>query len=491
MTTTSTRIADEWVGVCAVVDGVRRTAGAAYHLENPATGEILTSLTEPSEIDADEAVAVAAAVGRSWRQTSLSARQAVLARAAEVLAERRDDLVDAAVNDAGSLRSQAGPFQVDVGIDRLRWWASAPPATFHVPSPDPIGSLAVRVDRTPIGVVVCITPYNFPLVALASKVGPTLTAGNTIVVKPAPQDPLLACALVDALHTALREQGHPAGVVNLVLGSAAASGARLTEHRDVAGVTFTGSTTVGQAIYRSGALTMKRLLLELGGKGALIVRNDADLELAASAAARTWRYHAGQVCRTPARVIAHAGVHDELRDRLVAVGEQLRYGDPDDPATTIGPVISAVQHDRVEALIAGAAGEGQQLLRFGSSPDVGHVVRATLVLTDGPEPTIMQQEAFGPVLTLTRVADDEEAVALANATPYGLTDYVYSRDLAAAQKLGARLTSAQVHLNNTDRHTAAPFSGNRLSGVGRGGAPYSLDAYTNLHTTTYPIDQPS
>ena len=461
-------------------------AAATYPITDPYTEEVIAEVADGGRAEADAAAAAAADAREAWAATPLQVRRRVLGRAGELLAGRRGELVELAIADTGARRAVAEQTQVDAALARLRYWAAQPADLLTVPAAPVRDGLAGDVTRRPIGVVGCISPYNFPLLAMVGKVAPALFAGNTVVMKPAPQDPLLVVALTEALNRALREEGAPAGAVNLVTGAGAEPGAALVEHPGVGAISFTGSTAVGTEIYRSAAPGMKRLLLELGGKGALVVRADADLDAVVAGATRAWTIHSGQICLTPARVIADASVHDELVGRLRAALGGLVHGDPRDPATTTVPLISEVQRDRVAALVDSARAEGATVHSAGGVPGRGYFHPATLVTDAAPEMTVMQEEAFGPVVCVTRSASDDEAVAIANATRYGLTDQVYSRDLAAARRVADRLAAAQVGINTCARRGDLPFGGTKASGLGRSGGAYALDSYTDLRATVHP-----
>jgi acyl-CoA reductase-like NAD-dependent aldehyde dehydrogenase len=331
-----------------------------------------------------------------------------------------------------------------------------------------------------------VSPYNFPLLAMVGKVAPALFAGNAVVMKPAPQDPLLVVALAEALRDGLAAVGAPPAVSALLTGSTPELGAALVGHPQVDGVSFTGSTTVGIEIHRNASAGMKRLLLELGGKGACVVRADADLDLVVESVLRTWVVQSGQVCLTPARLIADHRVHDELVRRLTERLCSLRVGDPSDPAIDVGPVISDAQRKRVEGLVAAAEAAGRRVVRGDRGPVTGYFTPPALVLDCEPADEIMQEEVFGPVLCVTSTRDDDEAVAAANSTRYGLYDYVFSADPAAARALAGRLKAAQVGINTVRRHPGAPFGGNRASGIGRSGGRHALEACTDVQTFIEP-----
>ncbi|MGB3442838.1 MAG: aldehyde dehydrogenase family protein [Actinophytocola sp.] len=475
------------VTVPAMVGGEPYTTGRWYDTVDPTTERVLAAVADCSAQDADTAVHAAADAFPTWSALSPDRRRTVLAGAAARLAERRHELVGLAVADTGALTSVAEKTQVGAAIARLDQWAAAPDDLLAVPSPADRAGLSSTVRRTPVGVVACISPYNFPLLAMVGKVVPALFAGNTVVLKPAPQDPLLVVALAEALRDALADAGAPAGTVNLLTGADGDLGAALVRHPLVRAVSFTGSTAVGITIHQDAAPTMKRLLLELGGKGAVIARADADPADVVAAVTRTWTIQSGQVCLTPARIIADAAVHDDIVIGLRAALDGLRIGDPRDPATTVGPVISAAQRARIEELTASAEDEGCVVERRRDLPATGFFTPPTLITGAMPDHTVMREEAFGPVLCVMRATGDDEAVAAANSTRYALSDYVFSPDLDAARAVAARLHAAQVGINTTVRHPDAPFGGNRASGIGRSGGAWSLDACTDIQTITTPV----
>lgn len=470
--------------VAAIIAGERHTTARWYDTVDPTTERVIARVADCRAEDADAAVRQAAEAAPKWAMLAVERRRAALGIAAERLAARREELIGLAVSDTGARREVAAQTQVGAAIDRLLMWSAMGEDALHLPSPAVRDGLTSEVRRVPVGVVACISPYNFPLLAMVGKVAPALFAGNAVVLKPAPQDPLLVVALAEALRDGLAEVGAPAGTLSLLTGADAELGAALVRDDRVGAVSFTGSTEVGIRIHREAAPTMKRLLLELGGKGALIVRPDADLAVVVESLARTWTVQSGQVCLTPARLIADDAVHDELVGRLLGVLGSLRLGDPRDLATTVGPVISAEQRRRVTALVAGARDEGCTVAQHPDVPEVGFFVPPALVTGCEPDSTIMQEEVFGPVLSVARTRGDDEAVAVANNSRYGLYDYVFSADTDRARAIAGRLRSAQVGVNTVRRHPGAPFGGNRASGIGRSGGTYGLDAYTNVQAHT-------
>ncbi|MDN3356344.1 aldehyde dehydrogenase family protein [Actinomadura sp. DC4] len=470
----------------ALIAGEPYAPGPRYETVDPTTERVIATVADCSVEDADVAIRAAAGAAPAWAALPLDRRREALGTAAEHLDARREELVALAVADTGARPPVARETQVGAAIERLRSWSRMPAETLAMDGPGERGGVGARLRRAPVGVVACISPYNFPLLAMVGKVAPALFAGNTVVMKPAPQDPLLVVALAEALRDGLAAVGAPAAAACLLTGASAELGAALVRHDLVRAVSFTGSTAVGTQIHRDAAPGMKRLLLELGGKGACLVREDADLDAVIEAVTRTWTIQSGQVCLTTSRVIAADGVHDALVARLGERLASLRVGDPRDPATDVGPLISAAQRGRVESLVDGARAEGRQVIQGAPGPDTGYFTAPTLVLDCVPENRIMQEEVFGPVLCVMRTHDDEEAVAAVNSTRYGLSDYIFSADVTRARALAELLDSAQVGINTVRRHAGAPFGGNRASGVGRSGGRYALDAYTDIQTINEP-----
>jgi acyl-CoA reductase-like NAD-dependent aldehyde dehydrogenase len=304
-----------------------------------------------------------------------------------------------------------------------------------------------------------------------------------VVVKPAPQDPLAVVELVRILD----EVGFPPGVVNLVTSSAAGPAAALVASPDVDMVSFTGSTEVGMRIAEAGARTMKRLLLELGGKGACIAFDDADLQGAVGAIGSTWSFHSGQICTAPTRAIVQRHVFEQVVDRLSGYATVLKVGDPTEPDTVVGPLISAAQRARVEGYIATGRSEGAEVVAGGGRPahlERGFYVEPTL-LTGTNDMSVTREEIFGPVVVAVPFDDEEEAIALANDSAYGLYDYVFSADTARAMRVARALRCGHVGINTAQRHHEAPFGGFKLSGVGRDGGDYGLEAYSELQSIVW------
>src|SRR5437773_1302843 len=332
---------------------------STYEIVNPATEQIVGEAPESTVDDVESATAAAAAAFPAWSRTSPEERAALLDAAADILRDHVDELVPLVQAETGATLRVTKTMQVPTCVDRFRRYAKGAVESTVIPLPPSEmpstalasgGLMSAIAVRQPVGVVACITPYNFPIVNMAGKIGPALAMGNTVIVRPAPQDPLAVIELVRILD----EVGFPPGVVNVVTGSSPATGEALVESPDVDMISFTGSTAVGLRIAEVGGRTMKRLLLELGGKGAGIVLEDADLATAVTAVGSVWTFHAGQICTAPTRAIVHRSKYDALVEGLAKMAGMLKVGDPLDKATVVGPLITAAHRNRVEHYIGSA-----------------------------------------------------------------------------------------------------------------------------------------
>jgi acyl-CoA reductase-like NAD-dependent aldehyde dehydrogenase len=457
----------------------------SYDIINPATEEVVGQAPNASAGDAQAAAEAAKEAQPGWAAWSAEERGALMRAAAEAIRAKSSELLPLVIAETGATATVGSRMQVPVAADRFERYARDPRQVLQTPllpqsalaTPlAPGGIIGGMINRQPLGVVACITSYNFPMVNMAGKVAPALAAGNTVVVKPAPQDPLAVVELVRILH----DVGFPPGVVNLVNGNGPAASAALVDSDDVDCVSFTGSTQVGITIAEKAARTMKRLLLELGGKGACVVFDDADVKAAIGCIGSTWSFHSGQICTAPTRAVVHRSIFDQVRDGLVQMAGFLKVGDPTDTATIVGPVISAAQRDRIEAHIATAAEDGGEVVIGGTRPTglpKGFYVSPTLI-TGNNSMRVAREEIFGPVITLIPFDDDDEAIAIANDTEFGLYDYVFSKDGARALRAAKMLQAGHVGINTAQRNHDAPFGGFKKSGVGRDGGDFGLLAYS-------------
>ncbi|MER7000118.1 aldehyde dehydrogenase family protein [Streptomyces sp. NPDC000410] len=467
--------------------------GGHYEVVNPATEETVGLAPEASRAQVHEAAAAARGAFEDWSRTAPEERAAILDRAADIIQRDAPELTDLARAETGATTGTARGMQVAVGVSRFRRYAKGalepveqglPPQINEAGPMGKAGIFGALAARRPVGVVTCITSYNNPWANPAGKVAPALAMGNTVVVKPAPQDPLS----VYAMARALQEAGAPPGVVNVVSGARLEVGEAAVDSPDVDMVSFTGSTAVGQRIGEVCGRAMKRQLMELGGKGAAVVFDDADLDSAVMGIGTTFAFYSGQICTAPTRVLAQRGVYDRLIEKLTGYLAFMKVGDPAAQGTVVGPVISAAHRDRVESYIELGKKEGARLVAGGERPDFarGFYVAPTLLADCTHEMRVVREEIFGPVVVVVPFDDEEEGVALANDSDYGLIDYVWSGDAARAFRVARRLRAGGVGVNTIGRNMEAPFGGFKKSGVGRDVGSYALHAYSELQAIVWP-----
>jgi acyl-CoA reductase-like NAD-dependent aldehyde dehydrogenase len=465
--------------------------GGYYDVVDPATEEPVGPAPEASPEQVLAACAAAREALGPWSRTPPEERAAVLARAAGIIRDRAAGYTGLAVAETGATTATARAMQIGVAAARFRRYARVEPAEWpiapQINEAGPMGRAGVfgaLAVRQPVGVVTCVTSYNNPWANPAGKVAPALAMGNTVVVKPAPQDPLSVYRMAEALEAA----GVPRGVVNVVSGRAVAVGEAAVASPDVDMVSFTGSTAVGRRIAEVCGRDMKRQLMELGGKGAAIVLDDADLASAVPGIGTTFSFYSGQICTAPTRVLAQRGVYERVVEGLAAYAGRLRTGDPRDRGTTVGPVISAAHRDRVESYVELGRKEGAVVVTGGERPphDKGFYVAPTLLAGCTNDMRVAREEIFGPVVVVIPVEDEDEAVTLASDSDYGLIDYVWSGDVARAFRVARRLRSGGVGINTVGRNMEAPFGGFRRSGVGRDVGSYALHAYSEVQSLVWP-----
>jgi acyl-CoA reductase-like NAD-dependent aldehyde dehydrogenase len=477
------------------IDG-RRTDGtsdARIVVRNPATEETLTEVPDSSLADVRRAVEAArrAFDEGPWPRMRPAERGAVLLRMAEELERRLPELVAVNMAEAGSVRALAETLQTRVPVAHLRDMAERVIPAFawerpmHPTIAPGIGISQGVLRREAFGVCALISAYNFPFFLSMMKVIPALAAGCTVVLKPAPQTPLDSLLLGDFADAA----GLPPGVLNIVTGDVEA-GRELTTHPMVDLVSFTGSDAVGRMVYSQAAASMKKVVLELGGKSANIVRADGDLDGAVRSAMAGMTTHAGQGCSLLTRTLVHESVHDELVDRLSTALAGVRVGDPADAATTMGPLISEAQREKVEKLIRVGEEEGARIVCGGKRPaglDKGYFLEPTLFAAVENAMTIARTEFFGPVGVVIPFRTDEEAVHIANDSPYGLGGAVWSADTVAAYELATRLRTGGVTINGGSAgvNPRAAFGGYKQSGLGREWGEFGLDEYLQTKTVSW------
>ena len=435
---------------------------------NPATEETIAELPEVGVEEADEAVARARAAFPAWRAVAPADRARLLRRLASLVEEHAEALARIESQNVGKPISGARG-EIGMVAEVFHFYAGA--VDKHHGETIPVASGVDMTFREPLGVVGLIVPWNFPLNIASWKLGPALACGNTVVLKPAELTPLSALRLGELAL----EAGIPDGVVNVLAGKGSIVGQRLVEHPDVAKIGFTGSTEVGRRVMEGAAATIKRVTLELGGKSANVVFADADLEKAAAAAPYAVFDNAGQDCCARSRILVERAAYDRFVEHLVEATRGVRVGDPADEATEMGPLISAAHRDKVSSFV-----DGEPLFR-GEAPDGrGFWFPCTLVEATNDD-RIAREEVFGPVAAVIPFADEEEAVRLANDTPYGLSGSIWTRDGARALRVARALDTGVLSVNsNSSVRVATPFGGFKQSGFGRELGLHGLEGYSEV-----------
>jgi aldehyde dehydrogenase (NAD+) len=448
--------------------------GSTIDIVSPVNGKPLATIPVGNARDLDLAVAAARAALAGWAATPPSDRAAVLLRLSEELSERNEHIARAVTAEIGA--PIAFSRMAQAGFPALVTAAVASQAA-DFPWVEEVGnSLLVR---EPVGVVGAITPWNFPLQQVMTKIAPALLAGNTVVLKPADPAPLTAPILAAAAQAA----GLPDGVLNIVYGSGPVVGEAMSAHPGIDMISFTGSTAAGKRISVAAAATVKRVGLELGGKTANIVLDGANVDAAVDATLLNIFSNSGQACGAWSRLLVPAALHDAIVGKLVAGAAAYAVGDPDEESTVVGPVASEAQWQRVNGYIERGIAEGATVA-FGGPGRVpgfedGAFIRPTIFSNVDPGATIAQEEIFGPVLTVIPYDDDDAAVAIADGTVYGLTASVYGEhELALA--IAKRLHVGQVYINGADFNPLAPFGGYKQSGNGREMGRAGLEEFTEV-----------
>lgn len=446
---------------------------------SPANGAVIGRVAKGTRTDVDHAVAAAHRAFETWGRTTPDARRAVLVRLVEAYERRRDDISDAMTAEMGAPRGLARGAQSGAGLGHLRDFVKAIDAVrweeaFDDPSAD------MRVVLEPVGVAALITPWNWPMNQIALKVGAALAAGCTMVLKPSELAPLSAALFAEVVH----EAGVPAGVFNLIHGTGPEVGEVLASHPDVASVSLTGSTRAGIAVSRAGAESVKRIGLELGGKGANLIFADADVHEAVTTSARAMFRNSGQSCNAPSRMLVERSVYGAAVAAAVEAAQAVVVGDPLHDATHMGPVVSRSQFDRIQALIARGVAEGARLVAGGPGHpdglDAGFYVKPTVFADATNDMAIAREEIFGPVFTITAFDTEDEAVRIANETVYGLANYVWTTDTARMRRLSRTLRSGMVRFNGSDLPYGSPFGGFGQSGIGREGGVWGIEEFLEV-----------
>ena len=452
--------------------------GREMAVENPSTEEKIATITLGGVADADAAVAAAKAAFPDWAATDPSERTAALERLMEVYKSREEEMAQAISVEMGAPIALAKTAQVGAGAGHLKNTIRAVKAfAFERPLGDHAPGDMILHEL--VGVCTLITPWNWPMNQVMLKVAPALAAGCTLVLKPSELSPLSAILLAEMID----EADFPPGVFNLVNGDGVGVGAHLTAHPDVDMVSFTGSTRAGVAITKSAADTVKRVSLELGGKGANIIFADAD-EKAITRGVRHCFNNSGQSCNAPTRMLVERSIYERAVETARAVAEKTEVAPADIEGRQIGPVVSVTQFNKIQFLIKRGIDESATLLAGGLGKpagfDRGHFVRPTIFADVTPDMTIWKEEIFGPVLCITPFDSEEQAIALANDTPYGLTNYIQTTDKARARRVARMLKSGMVEMNGKFGGAGSPFGGMKQSGNGREGGVWGLEEFLEV-----------
>jgi acyl-CoA reductase-like NAD-dependent aldehyde dehydrogenase len=476
------------------VDGtwVDAADGAVLDSFDPATGDVLASFAAATAVDVDLAVRAARTAfdsGRWGHEVSARERARVLQRMAEIVRDRSEELAVLEVRDCGKpfVDARADIDEAAFMLDYYAGWATK--IEGDIP---PVGPQALSlIVREPVGVCALIVPWNYPLLMAVQKVAPALAAGCTVVLKPAEQTPLTALELARVAQAA----GLPDGVLNVVTGLGPVTGEALVTHAMVDKVSFTGSRDVGRRIMRNCADQLKRVTLELGGKSPNIVFADADLEAAVAGSGAGIFGNQGEVCSAGSRILVHASIYDDVLEGLAGVAADVKLGSGLDPDTTMGPLVSAAQRDRVEGYVRLGSEEGARVAFSGARPvdprlSAGYFVPPTIFEVTSNSLRISREEIFGPVAVVSPFRDEAEVIAMANDTEYGLAAAVWTRDLGTALRVTRRIRAGVVWVNDSQpAPSEAMWGGFKQSGIGRELGKYALDSYLESKQIYLRIDE--
>ena len=444
-------------------------AGATYKITNPAKKDtVLGEFQFSSDDDAQQAIAAAADALESWAETPAPSRAAVLFRALNIFERRADEMARSITTEEGKPLADAQG-EVKRAMNIIEYAAGEGRRMFGYTTPSELPSTIAYTVRRPVGVMAIITPWNFPLAIPAWKIAPALICGNTLVFKPASSTPMTAVKLVEIFE----EAGVPPGVLNLVTGPGSSVGNTLVESPDVKGISFTGSTEIGTGIYTEGARSLKKVQCEMGGKNAVILLADADLDKALGGIVQAAFGSTGQRCTATSRVIVEEAIYEEFMEQLVERTGKLKIGDGMDPEVDVSPLASESQFETVTGYIGIGTEEGARLVYGGNALsggiyDDGYYVEPTIFTDVDPSMRIAQEEIFGPVLTVFKAKDLGDAIEISNSVKFGLSSSVYTRDLTQAFEYVNTVETGMVHINSPTLggEVHLPFGGLKSSGVG-------------------------
>ncbi len=452
--------------------------GRDHHVIDPSTEEPCAVISLGGQADTDAAVAAAKAAFPSWMATPPSERIALVEKLLEIYKSRGDEMAQAISVEMGAPIDMSRSSQVGAGTWHLQNFIDAA-KSFEFDRPLNNHSPKDRIIYEAVGVCALITPWNWPMNQVTLKVGAAAIAGCTMVLKPSEESPLDAMLFAEMMH----EAGFPPGVFNLVNGDGAGVGSQLSAHEDVDMVSFTGSSRAGKLISKAAADTLKRVHLELGGKGANLIFADAD-EKAIKRGVLHMMQNTGQSCNAPSRMMVESSIYDETVDQAGEIAAKVNVGPASAEGRHIGPVVNATQWQKIQDLIQQGIDEGARLVTGGlgrpEGLNKGFYVRPTVFADVTNDMTIAREEIFGPVLSIMKFDTEEEAVRIANDTPYGLTNYVQSTDGARRNRLARQLRSGMVEMNGESRSAGSPFGGMKQSGNGREGGVWGIEDFLEV-----------
>ena len=462
----------------SLIGGAWLPAASTFEVHDPATGNILAEVADADSATALAALDAAADAAPAWRAASPRARADVLHDVHRTLLARGEEIAALITAEGGKPLAESRA-ELTYGADYVRWYAEQAVRTGGLARTAPAGGVRQIVSRRPVGPSLLVTPWNFPLAMGTRKIAPALAAGCTVVIKPAALTPLTMLYLMQTF----KDAGLPNGVVNcIVTSSSGAVSAPIFADPRLRKLTFTGSTEVGVRLLESAAKSVLRTSMELGGNAPFVVLADADIDAAVAGAMVAKYRNNGEACTAANRFFVHTDVYDEFRDKLVAATEAIVVGPGLNEGTTLGPLIDADAVAKVSSLVDDAVATGGKVYTGGAAVEgAGYFFAPTVIADVTPEARVLNEEIFGPVAPLIRVDSDEEAIALANQTEFGLMAYVYSRDSARGITAVEQLESGMVGLNTgLVSNPAAPFGGVKMSGLGREGSHEGLDEYLEI-----------
>ncbi|MFW7377176.1 MAG: aldehyde dehydrogenase [Oligoflexus sp.] len=456
---------------------------------NPRTGQVYSRLPDSNAQDVDLAVQAAKRAFPDWSRSSRQERSDLLNALADAIAARLDDFAWAESEDQGKPVKLAKNVDIPRAIANFRFFAGAilhQEESAYQSSPDVLN----LTQRAPLGVAGLISPWNLPLYLLTWKLAPALATGNTVVAKPSELTPMTAYLLAQLID----EIGFPPGVCNIVYGKGATAGDALVGHPDVPLISFTGGTQTATMISKRAAPFQKKLSFELGGKNPALIFSDCDFQACLDTSIRSSFTNQGEICLCTSRLFVHENIVDRFCDEFLAATRQLKVGDPRQDETFMGPLVSADHWQKVDGMVQRAVAAGAHLLCGGRGMDMpdeltkGYYYQPTILRTQDTSLEIMQEEVFGPVVTITSFRDYDEALAMANGVKYGLAATVWTKDLSTAQRAALDLEAGLVWVNTwMNRDLRVPFGGSKASGVGREGGRYSLEFYTEEKNICFQI----